>query len=132
MKFIKKYGSILVALSLFLGLCLPLSAESRPEPVGSKTCLASAEVSLPHYLAFSENGQTVYDRILNCLTKGEESASFEDCTIPAEELHQIVFQISRTHQEFFYFSGVYTYYYLEESGQAFGFNTMNTTSLWRK
>ncbi len=121
MKFIKKYGSILVALSLFLGLCLPLSAESRTEQVTRKTCLAAAEASLPYSLAFSENGQTVYNRIVTCLTKGEESASFEDCMISADELHQIVTQISHTHQEFFYFSGVYTYYYFEENGQTFGF-----------
>ena len=106
MKFIKKYGSILVALSLFLGLCLPLSAESRTEQVTRKTCLAAAEASLPYSRAFSENGQTVYNRIVTCLTKGEESASFEDCMISADELHQIVTQISHTHQEFFYFSGV--------------------------
>ena len=47
MKFIKKYGSILVALSLFLGLCLPRSAENPNEQVTSKNSLAAAESSMP-------------------------------------------------------------------------------------
>ena len=53
MKFIKKYGSILVALSLFFGLFLPQYAEIPTQQVTPKTSLAAAEASQPYYQAFS-------------------------------------------------------------------------------